>query len=116
MSTQQGGSHAGRHYVVTAAAGGIGGELTGLLLAAGGRVFACDISGKRLAALQERFKTDSLSVLKVDVGDEAGAELACRTAVEQFGTSPAASRVSATTSSTGRSSASRSPSTSRRCA
>ena len=80
-------SHAQRNYLVTAAAGGIGGELVSLLLADGANVLACDISGKRLAALQERSGVglQRLSVLKVDVGDEGGAELACRTAIEQFG-------------------------------
>lgn len=80
--------HAGRNYIVTAAAGGIGGELALLLLADGAKVLACDISGKRLAALQERAKVgpDRLPVLKVDVADEAGAGLAVKTALEQFGT------------------------------
>lgn len=81
-------SHAGRNYIVTAAAGGIGGELVMLLLAGGANVLACDISGKRLTALQERAKvgTDRLGILKVDVGDENGAELAVNTAIESFGT------------------------------
>lgn len=81
-------SHAQRNYVVTAAAGGIGGELVMLLLAGGANVLACDISGKRLAALQERanVSADRLSVLKGDVGDERSAELACNTGIEQFGT------------------------------
>ena len=81
-------NHAGRNYVVTAAAGGIGGELVMLLLADGANVLACDISGKRLAALQERAKvgTDRLSALKVDVGDENGANLTCNAGIEQFGT------------------------------
>jgi NAD(P)-dependent dehydrogenase (short-subunit alcohol dehydrogenase family) len=81
-------SHTGRNYIVTAAAGGIGGELVMKILAEGANVLACDISGKRLAALQERAKVgaERLSVLKVDVGDESGAELALRVALEQFGT------------------------------
>jgi NAD(P)-dependent dehydrogenase (short-subunit alcohol dehydrogenase family) len=81
-------SHTGRNYIVTAAAGGIGGELVMLILSEGANVLACDISGKRLAALQERAKVgaERLSVLKVDVGDESGAELALRVALEQFGT------------------------------
>ena len=80
-------SHARRNYIVTAAAGGIGGELVMLLLADGANVLACDISGKRLAALQERAQVGSerLAVLKVDAADEAGAALACSTAIEQFG-------------------------------
>jgi 7-alpha-hydroxysteroid dehydrogenase len=80
-------SHASRNYVVTAAAGGIGGELVLLLLNDGAKVLACDISGKRLAALQERAgaKSANLSVLKVDVADEAGAELAAKTAMESLG-------------------------------
>ena len=80
-------SHAGRNYLVTAAAGGIGGELVLLLLEAGARVLACDISGKRLAALEERAGTsgrERLAVLKVDVADESGAGLAARTAIERF--------------------------------
>lgn len=81
-------SHAGRNYLVTAAAGGIGGELTMLLLEAGASVLACDISGKRLALLEERAggKRDRLAVLKVDVADEKGAGLAAGTATERFGT------------------------------
>ena len=81
-------SHAQRNYVVTAAAGGIGSELTMLLLEAGAGVLACDISGKRLALLEERAgaKRGQLSVLKVDVADEKGASLAAHTATERFGT------------------------------
>lgn len=81
-------SHAQRNYIVTAAAGGIGTELVMLLLSDGANVLACDISGKRLAALQERAKVgnERLSILKVDVGDENGTELVLRTALEQFGT------------------------------
>jgi NAD(P)-dependent dehydrogenase (short-subunit alcohol dehydrogenase family) len=82
-------SHAGRNYLVTAAAGGIGGELVMLLLDAGASVFASDISGKRLAALEERAGTarrERLAVLKVDVADENGAERAGRAAAERFGT------------------------------
>lgn len=81
-------SHRGRNYVVTAAAGGIGGELVMLLLAEGAKVLACDISGKRLAALQERAGVgqDRLQVLKVDAGDEGGAGLVASTALSQFDT------------------------------
>jgi NAD(P)-dependent dehydrogenase (short-subunit alcohol dehydrogenase family) len=82
-------SHAGRNYLVTAAAGGIGSELVLLLLEAGASVLACDISGKRLAALQERAGSAHaarLSVLKVDVADEGGAGLAAKTALEVLGT------------------------------
>lgn len=82
-------SHAGRNYLVTAAAGGIGGEIVLLLLEAGAGVFACDISGKRLAALEERAgptRRERLSVLKVDVADENGAALAAKAAIERFGT------------------------------
>jgi 7-alpha-hydroxysteroid dehydrogenase len=80
-------SHAGRNYLVTAAAGGIGGELVGLLLADGASVLACDISGKRLAALQERAgeAASRLSVLKVDVSTDQGAEHAATAAVQHFG-------------------------------
>jgi 7-alpha-hydroxysteroid dehydrogenase len=80
-------SHAGRAYVVTAAAGGIGGELVGLLLEDGARVFACDISSRRLAALTERFPghRDQLKTLKADTADEAGVESARLAAMEAFG-------------------------------
>lgn len=80
-------THAGRTYVVTAAAGGIGGELVLLLLDEGASVFACDISSKRLAALEERAGAHRgrLTTLKVDVADAAGAELASRTAIERLG-------------------------------
>ena len=69
-------SHARRAYVVTAAAGGIGTELVGLLLEGGARVLACDISSRRLAALVERFpkQRDQLKTLKADTADEAGVE------------------------------------------
>ena len=81
-------SHEQRNYLVTAAAGGIGGELIKLLLAHGDRVLACDISGKRLALLQENagIAADRLFVLKVDVADENGAFLCINTAIKQFGT------------------------------
>lgn len=81
-------SHAGRNYLLTAAAGGIGGELAMLLLDAGARVFACDISGRRLAALQERAgeRAGRLAVLKVDVADEGGAGAAAKAAIETLGT------------------------------
>ncbi|MBL0918547.1 MAG: SDR family oxidoreductase [Hydrogenophaga sp.] len=80
-------SHADRTYLVTAAAGGIGGELVALLLQDGARVMACDISGKRLAALQERVgeAASRLAVLKVDVAGEQGALQAGQVAVERFG-------------------------------
>jgi NAD(P)-dependent dehydrogenase (short-subunit alcohol dehydrogenase family) len=81
-------SHAERSYLVTAAAGGIGGALVMLLLEAGAGVLACDISGKRLAALEERAgsRRDRLAVLKVDVADEKGAGQATHAAIERFGT------------------------------
>jgi NAD(P)-dependent dehydrogenase (short-subunit alcohol dehydrogenase family) len=80
-------SHAGRNYLVTAAAGGIGSELVQLLLDDGARVLACDISGKRLAALQERAgtRTDRLVALKGDVADEVGADIAAKKGIEVFG-------------------------------
>lgn len=81
-------SHAQRNYIVTAAAGGIGGELVLLLLQAGAGVFACDISGKRLAALEERagVARERLAILKIDVADEAGAVAAAQAAIARFGT------------------------------
>lgn len=80
-------SHAQRTYLITAAAGGIGGALASLLLDDGANVMACDISGKRLAALQERVgeARSRLDVLKVDVGDEQGAAQAVEAAVARFG-------------------------------
>ena len=81
-------SHAGRNYIVTAAAGGIGGELVMLLLAAGANVLAADISGKRLALLRERAQVDAtrLGVLKIDAADEAGTGLIAKTAIDLFAT------------------------------
>lgn len=80
-------THKDRTYLVTAAAGGIGGELVDLLLQDGARIMACDISGKRLAALQERVGEAAarLEVLKVDVASDQGAAQAAQTAVERFG-------------------------------
>jgi len=80
-------SAAQRAFVVSAAAGGIGGELVGRLLA-GHRVLACDISSRRLAALSERFGEyrNSLVTHKADVADETSANHIAALAVEQFGT------------------------------
>ncbi len=80
-------SHDGRGYVVSAAAGGIGTELVGLLLGAGAKVFACDISSRRLAALAEKCADHgaSLRTLKADTADEGGVESVRRAALEAFG-------------------------------
>lgn len=80
-------SHAGRSYVVTAAAGGIGSELVSLLLEERARVFACDISSRRLAALAERHVAhpERLKTLKADTTDEAVVESAVRAAEDGFG-------------------------------
>jgi 7-alpha-hydroxysteroid dehydrogenase len=80
-------SHADRNYLVTAAAGGIGGELVELLLGQGARVFACDISSRRLAALIERNAGagDRLRALKVDTADEVGVNTARDAALAAFG-------------------------------
>lgn len=80
-------SHQGRGYVVTAAAGGIGTELVGLLLEDGAKVFACDISSRRLAALAEKFAghESRLRTLKADTADEGGVESVHRAALEAFG-------------------------------
>ncbi len=79
-------SHAGRAYVVSAAAGGIGGELVALLLGAGASVFASDISSRRLALLAERCAAHAarLQTLKVDTADEAGVQSVCSAALERF--------------------------------
>jgi 7-alpha-hydroxysteroid dehydrogenase len=80
-------SHAARAYVVTAAAGGIGSELVGILLADGARVLACDISSRRLTALSERFAQhrEQLITLKADTADEAGVESVRRLAQDKLG-------------------------------
>ncbi len=80
-------NHAQRTYVVTAAAGGIGTELVGLLLKQGANVMACDISSRRLATLAERHRADAsrLSVLKADSADEAGVDSVRSAAHERFG-------------------------------
>jgi 7-alpha-hydroxysteroid dehydrogenase len=80
-------SGAKRSFVVSAAAGGIGGELVGRLLATGHRVLACDISSRRLAALSERFAAyqNSLVTHKADVADEASANRIAEIAVDHFG-------------------------------
>jgi 7-alpha-hydroxysteroid dehydrogenase len=81
-------SHRDRGYVVSAAAGGIGTELVGQLLADGASVVACDISGRRLEALAGKMASiDSanasrLFTIKTDVAEESGVaqvvELAAR--------------------------------------
>ena len=80
-------SHVERNYVISAAAGGIGGELVALLLGAGASVFASDISSRRLAALTERCAAHAarLQTLKADTADEAGVESVRRAAIERFG-------------------------------
>jgi 7-alpha-hydroxysteroid dehydrogenase len=80
-------SHAARAYVVTAAAGGIGSELVGILLGEGARVLACDISSRRLAALSERFPQhrEQLITLKADTADEAGVDNVSRLAQDKLG-------------------------------
>jgi NAD(P)-dependent dehydrogenase (short-subunit alcohol dehydrogenase family) len=80
-------SHDQRAYVVTAAAGGIGTELVGLLLEGGAHVLACDISSRRLAALAERFpkQRDQLKTLKADTADETGVESVRQTAQGELG-------------------------------
>lgn len=80
-------SHTGRCYVVTAAAGGIGGELVMHLLQAGASILACDISSRRLAALGERAAEakERFATLKVDVADPDGAGAAAAAALERFG-------------------------------
>jgi len=77
-----------RAFVVSAAAGGIGGELVERLLAAGHRVLACDISSRRLAALSERLGAykNSLVIHKADVADEMSANRIAELAVEHFRT------------------------------
>ena len=80
-------THVERNYVISAAAGGIGGELVALLLGAGASVFASDISSRRLAALTERCAAHAarLQTLKADTADEAGVESVRRAAIERFG-------------------------------
>jgi 7-alpha-hydroxysteroid dehydrogenase len=77
-----------RAFVVSAAAGGIGGELVGRLLRGGHKVLACDISSRRLAALAERLGAHAGALLthKADVADEAAAQGIAGLAVERFGT------------------------------
>jgi 3-oxoacyl-[acyl-carrier protein] reductase len=80
-------AHAGRAYVVTAAAGGIGTELVGLLLEGGAKVYACDISSRRLAVLSERYESHAtrLRTQKADTADEGGVESVRGAALESFG-------------------------------
>lgn len=62
--------------LVTGAAGGIGGAVVEALLAAGGRVVACDIDPSGLAALQERSSSagDALRLEPMDVTDAVQVE------------------------------------------
>ena len=77
-----------RTFVISAAAGGIGGELVGRLLRGGHQVLACDISSRRLAALADRFNVHkaALATHKANVADEGAAEGIARLAAERFGT------------------------------
>jgi 7-alpha-hydroxysteroid dehydrogenase len=77
-----------RNYVVTAAAGGIGGELVGMMLARGDNVFAVDISSKRGDALKQRFMEapGRLMTVKADVTDEHSVAQAVDQAISTLGT------------------------------
>jgi 7-alpha-hydroxysteroid dehydrogenase len=76
-----------RNYIVTAAAGGIGGELVGLMLERGDNVFAIDISSKRGAALKERFADapGQLHIAKSDITDEQAVAQVVALAIESLG-------------------------------
>jgi 7-alpha-hydroxysteroid dehydrogenase len=80
-------THADRNYLVTAAAGGIGGELVALLLDQGARVYACDISSRRLGPLAEKHTAagDRLRTMKADTADEAGVDAVRDAALAAFG-------------------------------
>jgi NAD(P)-dependent dehydrogenase (short-subunit alcohol dehydrogenase family) len=75
-----------RSYVVTGAAGGIGGAAAELLLAEGSNVFAVDISAKRLQDLVDRTGElpGELRTYRGDITVEAGAEEAVARAIEAF--------------------------------
>jgi NAD(P)-dependent dehydrogenase (short-subunit alcohol dehydrogenase family) len=79
-------SEIGRTFVVSAAAGGIGGELVGRLLRGGHNVLACDISSRRLAALADRFSAHKAALVthKADVADEAAANGIAHLVLDRF--------------------------------
>lgn len=76
-----------RTYIVTGAAGGIGGATAARLLSAGANVLGLDISERRLGLLAERLQNlpGRLATLRCDLGDEAVARAAVAHCLGRFG-------------------------------
>lgn len=76
-----------RTYIVSGAAGGIGGATVARLLRAGGQVLATDISQRRLQALVERHPehAEQLAIVRADLTSEPATQAVVRACLERFG-------------------------------
>lgn len=77
--------HEGRSFIVTGAAGGIGGALVELLVAEGARVAAWDLREDALAAVAARFPDGVVQPVTCDLGQQSSIERAFGTSLERLG-------------------------------